>query len=121
EPLSAELGNAAIGFQEHFCGDRAETHNDFGRDDIDLAQKKWRASGDFVFFGRAIFRWTAFHDVANVDVFALQAHGFDHLREKFPSTADKRKALGIFVRARTFSNKNELGLGISVAENDGAA
>ena len=121
EPLSAELGNSAIGFQERFCGDGAEANNDCGRDDVELAQKKRRTGADFVFFGRAIFRRTAFHDVANVNIFALQAHGFDHLRKKLSGAPDKWEALGVFISARAFSNKNEFGFGISVTEDNGVA
>src|SRR5207245_690556 len=70
---------------------------------------------------RAIFRRAALDDVTDVNVFALQAHGFDHLREELSGAPDKGKALGIFIRARSLSDKNKLGFGISVAENDGVA
>ena len=52
-----------------------------------------RAGGDFVFFREAIFGRAAFDDIADVDVGAAQAHGFDHLREEFSGTADERLAL----------------------------
>src|SRR5215472_8608434 len=118
EPLAAKLRDSAIGFQERLGRDRSEANNDFGRDDVELAQKKGRAGADFVFFGRAILWRAAFDDVADVNVFALQAHGFDHLREKFSGATNKRESLGIFVGARTFSHENEFGFCVSVAEDN---
>ena len=41
------------------------------------------------------------------------------MREKLPSTANKRQTLRVLICARTFPNKNQLGLGISIAENNG--
>ena len=76
---------------------------------------------DFIFFRSAIFRRTAFHDVADVDVFALQAHRFDHLRQQFSGAADERQALHVFIVAGAFADKNQLGVGIAVAKNDGVS
>src|SRR5690349_907288 len=56
KPFAAEMGDASIGLKQCFCRDGAEANNDFGRDDVELPQKKRGAGGDFVFFGRAIFR-----------------------------------------------------------------
>src|SRR6202162_5480218 len=81
EPLSAKMRDATIGFKQGLCSDAAEADNHFGRDGVELAQQEWRTSLDFLFFRRAIVRRPAFHHVANVDILALQAHGFDHLRQ----------------------------------------
>ena len=56
-------------------------------DGIDLAHQEGGAGGDFVSLGHAIFWRAAFDYVADVDVFALQAHCFDHLGEKFAGAA----------------------------------
>ena len=70
------------------------------------------------FSGSAIFRRAAFHDVADVDVFSLQAHRFDHLRQKFSGAADEGEALHVFIVAGAFADKNQFGFGIAVAEDD---
>src|SRR5215467_12267407 len=119
EPLAAELRDSTICLQKRLCGDSAKTNDHFRRDHFELPEQKWRTGGDFVFFGRAILRRTAFHDVANVDIFALQTHSFDHLSEKSSGAAYKGQTLRVFVGARTFSHKNQLGFGISVAEDNG--
>jgi hypothetical protein len=77
-----------------------------GIDGIQLAQEVGRAGGDFVFFGEAVLRRAALDDVADVNVFALQAHGFNHLGEEFSGPADKREALGVFIGTGTFADKN---------------
>src|SRR5439155_9917487 len=79
QPLAAKLRDAAIGLQQRFGGSGAEAHNYLWSDDVNLTQEKWRASLDFVFFRLTVLRWPALHDVADIDVIALQAHGFDHL------------------------------------------
>ena len=99
-------------------GGASQADDHFGSDGVDLAQQEWRAVADFVFFRSAIFRRAALHDVADVDVFALQAHGFDHLREKFSGAADERKTLHVFIVAGAFADENQFGFGIAVAEDD---
>ncbi len=70
------------------------------------------------FSGQAIFRRAAFHDVADVHVFAAQAHCFDHLREKFSGAADEWLALHVFVMAGAFTDEDEFGFRIAHAEDD---
>jgi len=118
EPLAAELGNAAIGLEQRFCGSGAEADDDFGSDGVDLPHEEWRAGPHFIFFGLAVFWRAALHHVADVDVFALQAHGFDHLREQFSCSPDERQSLSVFIGAGAFANKNQLGFGISIAEDN---
>ena len=88
------------GLQQRLRGAAAEGADHFGADRGELAHQERRAGGDFVLFGQAIFGRAAFHDVADVDIFAAQAHGFDHLREQFAGAADERLALHVFVAAR---------------------
>ena len=96
----------------------SETDDYFGRDGVNLAQQEWRALAYFIFFGSAIFRRAALHDVANVNVFSLQAHRFDHLREKFSGAADERETLHVFIVAGAFADENQFGFWIAVAENN---
>jgi len=121
EPLAAELRHTAIGLKQSFRGGGAEADDDFGVDDVKLAQKKRRTSANFILFRQAIVGRAALHHVADVDVFALQAHGFDHLRQKFTRSTDEWKTLGVFVGTGAFADKNQLRFGISIAENNGMA
>jgi len=67
--------------------------------------------------GLAILGRPALHHVADVNVFALQAHGFDHLRQKFPARPTNGR-LGRLHRRRGLPHENQFGFGISVAENN---
>jgi hypothetical protein len=118
EPLAAELGNAACGFKEGLCGASAESNDHSRIDGIELAQQEWRTGSDFVFFRETVLRRAAFDDVADVNIFALQAHGFDHLREKFTGAADEGEALKIFIMAGAFADKDEFGFRTAVAEDN---
>jgi hypothetical protein len=118
EPLAAELRDAAVRRENGLRGGASEADDYFWRDGINLAQEEWRTLLDFVSFRRAIFRRAAFDDVADVNVLALQAHRFNHLRQKFSSAANEGKALHVFIVAGAFADENELGFGIAVAEDD---
>jgi hypothetical protein len=118
EPLAAEMRDATIGFEKRLGGAGAETDDYFWRDGVELAEQERRAGLDFVGFRQAIFRRAAFYDVADVDVLALQAHGFDHLGQQFSGAAYERESLGIFVAARAFANEDQLGFWVAVTEDD---
>jgi hypothetical protein len=118
EPLTAELGDPVSGLQDGLGGSGAKADNDFGSDGVNLSRKKRRTLPHFVFLGLAIFRRAAFHDVADVDVFALQTHGFNHLGEQFSGAAYERKALHIFVVAGTLADENQFRFGVAVAKDD---
>src|SRR6202007_1015215 len=82
----------------------------------ELPQQKWRANGNFVLIGQAIFRRTALHDVADVDGLAPKRHRFDQLREKFSRSPDERLTLHIFVVPGPFAYEDQLRFGISDAK-----
>ena len=86
--------------------------------DFDLPHQKGRAGFALVAFRRAIARRTALNDVRDVDLFAAQAHGLDHVVEQLPGAAHERLALLIFVRARRFADEHQVGLRIADSENN---
>ncbi len=61
---------------------------------------------------------TALHDVTDVHVLPLQSHRLNHLGQQLPRAADKRNSLLVFIRAGSFANKNQPGLGISVSKHN---
>ena len=118
EPLAAETRNGLLCAEQGLERDGAKANNDLRMDDVELAKKERRAGFDFVGLGRAIFRRTAFDNVADVDILAAETHGFDHLREQFSGAADERQALDIFIVARAFADENEFRRGAARAEYD---
>ena len=119
EPLAAVMGDAAIGLQQRLESSGTEANDHFRLDGVELAKKKRRAGCDLVRFGLAIAGRAALDDVADVDVAAIEAHGLDHLREKFARTADERQALRVFISAWAFTDEDKLRLRIAIAEDDG--
>ncbi len=117
-PLAAKLGDAASRAEKSLRGTGSETDDDVRVQDINLAQKKWRASMHFVVLGPAVVRRAALDHVADIDIRAIQPHRFDHLGEKLAGTADEGQALHIFIGAGAFTNEDQSGLGATVAENE---
>src|ERR1019366_2231506 len=118
EPFAAEFRNALSGLQHGLRRASAEAADYLGLNHAELAKQIRRACCDLVRFRQAIFGWAAFDDVADVNVRAAKAHRLDHLREKFSGAADERFALSVFVAARAFADKDELGFRIAYAEDD---
>src|SRR5256885_16872913 len=116
------MRNAAIGLQKSLRGDTSEADDYFWCDGVNLAKQKGRADFHFVFFPRAIFGGPAFHHVADINVFALQAHGLNHLVQQFSCTANERQTLYVFIPPGSFANENQISFGITVAKDElGAA
>src|SRR5262249_37749371 len=93
-------------------------HDHFGLDGVELTEKKRRAGGDFVGLGLTIAGRTALDHVADVHVAALEAHGFDHLREELSGASDKGQSLCVFIGSGTLTDENQLRFPTSVAEHD---
>src|SRR5690348_8040456 len=112
EPLPAQPRNGLLLAINRLKGNRAEAYDGFGIDDRELPVQKRRAGFHFVRLRRAIFRRTALHHVADVNVFTLEAHRFDHLREQFSRAADERQSLNIFIAPRPFADETSSARGL---------
>jgi len=118
EPLAAETRNTLIRLQQSLSGTASEAADHFRRNHGELPHQKRRTGGDFVLFGQTILRRPAFHHVADINILALQAHRFDHLREQFPRPAHERLTLHVFVPARPFAHEYQIRFRIADTEND---
>ena len=104
------MRNPARGLQQRLRRARAEGHDHFRIDHIQLTQQKRRARFDFIGLGQSIFRRAAFHDVADVNVFALQVPSLrssaSAIFPRAPRTASPaclRRALGLRPRKPDFA------------------
>ncbi len=68
--------------------------------------------------GARFLRRAALHHVADVNVFAANAHGRDHVVEQLSGAAHKGLALRVFVRARTLAHEHDARVRIAHAEDD---
>ena len=103
--------------QQIGCGGGAEGDDDLRTDNFNLAEEKRRAGVGFVRLRRAVLRRAAFDHVGDVDFFALEAHGADHVVEQLAGAAYERQALRILVGAGTFANKHEAGAGRAIGKD----
>jgi hypothetical protein len=83
-----------------------------------LAHEKRRTGFHLVALGLAIPRRTALDDVRDVNIFAAQAHRFNHVVEQLTRAADEGFALRIFVGARSFAHEHQFGMRVANSEND---
>ena len=118
EPFAAEARNSLAGLQQRLRRAGTEAADHFRLNYGELAHQERRTGFNFIFFRQAIFGRAALHHVRDVNVFAAQAHRFDHLREQLPGAPDERLALRVFVATRAFADENQVRLGISHAEDD---
>ncbi len=119
EPASAQPGHGLVQAEQAARRHRAQRDNRLRLDHGDLAQQERRAGFDLLALRRAVSRRAALHDVRDIHLLALQAHGLDHLVEQLPGASDERTPLLVFVRARAFADEHQLGVGIAFAEDDG--
>jgi hypothetical protein len=78
-----------------------------------LALKKGDASGNFVWLRVAVSRRTALYDVADENLFPGQVDRVKNLGQQLTCLTNKGEALHIFFIARSFTDKDQPGPGIS--------
>ncbi len=70
------------------------------------------------FSGVRLPRRAALHDIGDVHLLALEAHGSDHVVEQLAGASDEGQTLRVFVGARALADKHQLGVGVAGAEDD---
>ncbi len=71
--LSSELSYWFCGIEQSSCGVCSESDDDFGVYDFDLLLEVGEAICNFIWFWVAVFRWSAFQDISDIDVFFFQS------------------------------------------------
>src|SRR5215217_3741376 len=100
-PFASEFGDTYSGcFAEKTVdGSRAERHDHFGLDEIDLGMKVRQTSLHFVRCGRTISKrlaggiGPAFKNIRDVNPLTSEASGFDNFCEQLAGSTDKGFAL----------------------------
>ena len=115
---AAQFGHRCVHGEQVLRGDGAESDDNFGLDDGDLAHEKRGAGFSLIAFWRAIAGRAAFHDVGDVDILAADAHGFDHVVEQLSGATDEGLALCVFVGSGAFADEHQVGVRIADAEDN---
>ena len=90
---AAQRRHRVVDAQQVLGRSRAQRHDDLRPDDANLPHQERRAGFALIALGRAVARRAALHDVGDVHLLALQAHGGDHVVEQLTGASDERQAL----------------------------
>lgn len=113
-----ESGDGRRGFKQRLGRKRAEGADEVRLDSRKLALQEGQAGLDLIGFWVPVARRAALDDIADVNLVAAQFDGFDNACEQLPGGSDKRPSLPVFLKARAFADKDQLGLGIALSEYD---
>src|ERR1700687_4299461 len=116
--MSAQIRHGIRGAEEKLCRRRAQGHDDLGAHHENLPHQERTAGIALVTLRSPILRRTALHHIADVNVFATNAHGSDHVVEQLSGAADERLSLRIFIRARTLAYEHDSRVRITHPEDD---
>jgi len=114
---ASEAAERRLGSEQIGCRGRSEGDDDFGLDDLNLLKEKRLAGVGFDWLRHTVLGWAAFHYIRDIDLFALEAHGGDHVVEQLAASADEGQTLCVFIRARTLTDEHEPRVGIAVSED----
>jgi hypothetical protein len=93
-----------------------EGANEIRPDRLYLALQKRKTGFDLIGPGIAIIRRTALDDIADINLITGKIDGFDYTAKEIAGGADKGFALPVLIESGAFTDKNELGPGISVTK-----
>ena len=96
----------------------AQSGDDLGLDELDLAKQMALAGLDLVGHGIAVARRAAFQDIGHEDQVPTEPDPGEELVEELPRLADERKALLVLVEARCFADEHQVGVRVAVSEDD---
>src|SRR5215213_8073920 len=95
--LAAQLADRELRLQKSLRREGPQRQDDFGLDELDLADKIGRAGDDLVGHRVAVARRTMLEDVGDEDVLALEVDGGENLVEQLARLTHERLALLILV------------------------
>ena len=96
----------------------AKRDDDFRPHHVNLAEEEWRTGICFFGLRGAVLRRTAFDHIGDIDFFAFEAHGRNHVVEQLAGATYKRQSLRIFIRTWSFAYKQQSRVGIAVGEDN---
>lgn len=113
--LAAQLADRTFGFEQRSGRMCPKCNNYLGGDEFELTFQIRPAVYNFFRSRVAIFRRTAFDDIADEDFIARQPHRGDDIRQQFARPADKSQSLSVFVGSGAFTDKHQARFWISLS------
>ena len=105
-------------FDERRCSDAAEADDDRRIDECDLPLQPFAAALLLRKLRVAVVRRTAFDNVGDVDLGAVQINHLEHVVEQLSGRADKRHALAVLLLTRAFANEHDACVFCTVSEHE---
>lgn len=103
--FSSNAGDTRSEAQQAFYGSAPQGDDDLGAQYFKLTMKILAAHLSLCGARFPILRRAAFDDIADVDLFAREPHGGNHLIEQLACRPDERQALGVFVCSWPFPHE----------------
>ena len=97
--------------------DPSETDDDLRRHRCDLRIQPGSAGFDFIITRVTVMRRTAFDHVGDIDLRSVQVDQFEHGVQQFSGRTYEGDTLQIFLLTGTFSDEQDLGIGVPDSEN----
>ena len=116
--VAAQVGHGIRCAEKILCGGCAKGYDDFRTNDGNLPHEERAAGVALITLWRAVLRRAALDHVGDVNVFATNAHGGDHVIEQLPGASYEGLALRIFIRAWTFTDEHDAGVRVADAEDN---
>lgn len=113
---AAQSCQRLLGLQQILGGDSANGEDDFGLNQLNLPLQKGMAGSYFLGLRIAITGRSAFEDIGDVNLLALQTDGAQHFVEQLPGDANERLALQVLVLPRCLTNQQPVGVVITNTE-----
>jgi hypothetical protein len=114
---TAKAADFLVRAQEVLSGDGSPADDELGIDNRDLGVEELTAVRGFGWQRVPIAGRTTSQDVADVDVFPLEAAGDDDLVEQLASGSDEGLTLRVLVGAGCFADEQETSLRVADAED----
>ena len=116
EPPPAGLDDTFFAVEQRLSRRIAETDQDVGISEFDLAQCERETDRRLLRRRRAIARRTPRHDVGDIGRAAVKTDCRDHTVEQFARPADERQSLDILVASGRLAHEHHAGSRIAIGE-----
>src|SRR5262249_34433021 len=118
EPAASCPGDAFVGCEQRLRRRIAETNQHFGIDQLDLTLREREADRGLLRRRRAVTGRPPWHDICDVDTFAIEPDRRQHTVKELPGATNKRQALDVLVAAGGLAHEHQSCVRIAVREDE---
>ncbi len=116
--LTPDPGDPLIYAEQRIVGMTAEGTDDLRFDELKLREEIMFAHLSFLLLRVPVARWSAFQDIADIDVASAEANPLDELVEELAGPPYKWFSLDVFFLSRRLTDKDQLRVRFTLAEDN---